>query len=1015
MLMGSFDPYYTWLGIPPEEQPANHYRLLGLRLFESHPDAISNAADRQMMMLRTFQTGSHAGDSQKLLNEVAAAKICLLNPEKKAAYDEHLRRSVSAGAPENRPMVDASQSVEALLDIGPRRRARSGVKVRRKPNRSLMLLGLAVAVAVIAALASMAWRGQPESPPAQGPSLPQSASSEGAVAHPPEVKPAPEDEHPASPALDTASPVAAAGRPHPLEPVTQTQAAASPVPAALAAQPAGAGGWLFGPAPEPDQTTGARASAAASAVAAAETPTGETDLAKAGPKPAPDAAATDDARRRLKEAYAEEFRQTAAHDRLALAARLIKQAAQADIPPPEQSALLLEAKALAVQGKDPVLARAALNDLSARFEIDVVPDRIDVLTAAIRDSHSVLDIRVLLSHLTDLARQTADGEHADAVRALFRPLAMAARKVGGGALTEPVEQQEKMTQHWQQLARLAVKAGEDDADANLARARFLCLVKQDWTKGLALLARSSDEGLRDPAAQLVADPGNVGGQVALADAWWEMGQKVRDPSARAIVVEAARHWYEQALPSLADDDRIRAVVRLNPLAAPSPDKPVRPFEVPLGGLAGQRSMLPTEVVKAAPSKDWAVFQEIGHLEYPSVPASAYVGEFEFTLAAQDSSISIRCGDPGAGILLHVFWKNEDKKTIGRLEDYRRGMFWYMGERECPIQRRLRFTLYVNEERQALYQEDQHITGARSYPVDFCLRIQGKGVVVHRCQVRPWTPADSARLKWPMPPTLVAGEPEPAAIRLHERNAGLGDRPIPAKPRPFVIPATGTAMLWIEPGKFNRSYSDAKKNTEITISHGFWIGRCEVTEREWSALVAASPSRITGSPFLPVEGVGWEDAVKFCTLLTHAEQKARRIPAGYEYRLPTEAEWEYACRAGSSDRHPVPPSGFWHEANSGWRPHEVGEGEANAWGLYDMQGNVAEWCLDAWQEEPETPPWRLTDPFTPAKDTKGYLTVRGGGWWSRANRCFGSSREPRDAAPGGHRGMRLVLAPAVSRK
>ena len=85
-----FDPYYTWLGIPPDEQPPNHYRLLGLRLFEDHVDAIHNAADRQMAYLRTFQTGPHSALSQKLLNEVAAARVCLSSVEKKAAYDAML-------------------------------------------------------------------------------------------------------------------------------------------------------------------------------------------------------------------------------------------------------------------------------------------------------------------------------------------------------------------------------------------------------------------------------------------------------------------------------------------------------------------------------------------------------------------------------------------------------------------------------------------------------------------------------------------------------------------------------------------------------------------------------------------------------------------------------------------------------------------------------------------------------------------------------------------------------------
>jgi len=94
--MESFDPYRKWLGIPPEEQPPNHYRLLGIGLFESDPDVISNAADRQMAHVRSFQTGRHAELSQKILNELSAARLCLLDPKRKAAYDAKLRAQLSA-------------------------------------------------------------------------------------------------------------------------------------------------------------------------------------------------------------------------------------------------------------------------------------------------------------------------------------------------------------------------------------------------------------------------------------------------------------------------------------------------------------------------------------------------------------------------------------------------------------------------------------------------------------------------------------------------------------------------------------------------------------------------------------------------------------------------------------------------------------------------------------------------------------------------------------------------------
>ena len=91
-----FDPYHQWLGIPASEQPPNYYRLLAIPQFEKSPTVIENAADRQMSHLRTFQTGQYAALSQKLLNEVAAARICLLNAAKKAEYDEKLQGQLAA-------------------------------------------------------------------------------------------------------------------------------------------------------------------------------------------------------------------------------------------------------------------------------------------------------------------------------------------------------------------------------------------------------------------------------------------------------------------------------------------------------------------------------------------------------------------------------------------------------------------------------------------------------------------------------------------------------------------------------------------------------------------------------------------------------------------------------------------------------------------------------------------------------------------------------------------------------
>ena len=101
----AFNPYHAWLGIPPEEQPPNHYRLLGAALFEVQADVIDTAADRQMAHLRTFQCGKHSDLSQRLLNEVSAARLCLLNSATKADYDQRLRNRMqpALGATRCRP------------------------------------------------------------------------------------------------------------------------------------------------------------------------------------------------------------------------------------------------------------------------------------------------------------------------------------------------------------------------------------------------------------------------------------------------------------------------------------------------------------------------------------------------------------------------------------------------------------------------------------------------------------------------------------------------------------------------------------------------------------------------------------------------------------------------------------------------------------------------------------------------------------------------------------------------
>jgi hypothetical protein len=131
----SFDPYYDWLGIPPEEQPPHHYRLLGLSLYESNADAISNASDRLAAHLHSFQTGPRAGISQQLLYDIGQARLCLLDPQMKAGYDDRLRERLAAATAAKTDVAagpevpDSASEASPADDAGPA----SAPRVRKSP------------------------------------------------------------------------------------------------------------------------------------------------------------------------------------------------------------------------------------------------------------------------------------------------------------------------------------------------------------------------------------------------------------------------------------------------------------------------------------------------------------------------------------------------------------------------------------------------------------------------------------------------------------------------------------------------------------------------------------------------------------------------------------------------------------------------------------------------------------------------------------------------------------------
>jgi formylglycine-generating enzyme required for sulfatase activity len=238
-----------------------------------------------------------------------------------------------------------------------------------------------------------------------------------------------------------------------------------------------------------------------------------------------------------------------------------------------------------------------------------------------------------------------------------------------------------------------------------------------------------------------------------------------------------------------------------------------------------------------------------------------------------------------------------------------------------------------------------------------------------------------------------------------------------KPDMVFIPP-GSFIMGSPPDEADRGDNEGPL-TWVTISRGFWMGKYEVTQGEYQAVMGNNPSAFPGDPRRPVEMEDWYDATNYCAKLTEQERTAGRIPADGSYRLPTEAEWEYACRAGTSTRFSfgddpayVDLGNYaWHDGNSGGMSHPVGEKLPNPWGLYDMHGNVFEWCQDFYH-------WRL--PGGSVVDPKGPLTgsvpvFKGGAWTWSASWCRSAYRDYPWAASDERSffGFRVVFDPGLS--
>ena len=223
---------------------------------------------------------------------------------------------------------------------------------------------------------------------------------------------------------------------------------------------------------------------------------------------------------------------------------------------------------------------------------------------------------------------------------------------------------------------------------------------------------------------------------------------------------------------------------------------------------------------------------------------------------------------------------------------------------------------------------------------------------------------------------------------------------------FELTGARFAWRWIRPGAFVMGSPNDERGRwdregpshTVTLSAGFWLAVTPTTQAQWETVAGENPSHFKGAE-RPVENVSWERCQAYLSRLNG-------LVPGLRARLPTEAQWEYACRAGSTaafnnDRVCTQPIGEdpalnelgWFDGNSGEETHSVAEKEPNAWGLYDMHGNVWEWCHDGLRDYNAEP---IIDPVGPMEEGVARV-VRGGSWFGVAEFCRSASRYWR--APG----------------
>lgn len=569
--MSEFDPYHKWLGIAPHDQPPNYYRLLGLSPFEADADVIDAASSKQMVFLRSCATGPHAGLSQKLLNEVAAARLCLLNPEKKNAYDEKLKVERKSAETKSEAAQKRNATTTAIA-TGKRPQwlmpaasvlfllvAMCGIMLFRSrapnPAKSLVVDEANVAAAMATPVTSQTIKEHAQDKPATPASIPlKLETSQKKAPNPKQVEIASTEKTPPTSKVD--------------DPADQSLKLDNSASVAMTSE---------------SETTLAPVLAA---VPSLEDQANAERLIKDV----------------FKSDYAKAKRLT---DKQDLAQKLLQKGIDTHDDPTGRFVLLREALNLAAESGDIGIILNAVESLGESHKIDALELKTGALTKAVKALRPAKMFAPHAASVSALLAEAVATDRFDVANQLCPVVLALARKTTSGdvvkAATLRVNEVEFLQKAFEDVekARKALNDTPNDPNDNLVVGRYLCFLKGDWNSGLPFLMKSGDPVLKAVAEKDQAQPTEADLRMALGDSWWDAAEK-ETSLARENLLLRSKYWYVQALAELKGLARDKIDMRLVEIAkltenaalvagsiaatkgakAPAEVKPYRPAFVP---------------------------------------------------------------------------------------------------------------------------------------------------------------------------------------------------------------------------------------------------------------------------------------------------------------------------------------------------------------------------------------------------------------------------------------------------